>query len=157
MEQAWLMILGSHGKFDFDSPEVVTDYFRRLYQLLDKPGLDKRGVQQDRSRFDFPIVAEKVRLIDEDTIPVLVPYDQAQFDALQDEITARVRRGAGLTRSLWRRLQPFTVAIYRNERARLGSLLSELVPDQLYAWTGKYDLIKGIGDHAIRDPADYIC
>ena len=143
----------SSGEFDFDSPDAATQYFAELYNTL-REHLDRKKVQESRKSLNFPDVAEKMRLIDSDTIPVLVRYDESLFDELLYEVSGRLKRRLGMTRELWRRLQPHTVAIYRSEANKLQHILEEVVSEELWVWRGKYDPITGIGGAVARDITD---
>jgi CRISPR-associated endonuclease/helicase Cas3 len=150
---AWALVR-DNPNFDFDSPNVVTQYFAALYDSLGA-GVDKMNVQSDRRSLRFPDVAKKVRLIKDDTVPVLVPYDEEEFEDIERTIRWRVKLGWGMNRELWQRIQPFTVAIYYRELAKLNSV-KPLIPDQLYIWRDVYDPVVGIGNGVDRDPSDLI-
>lgn len=64
-------LLEVRGTEVLHDPSSYLEYFQRLYQKVD---LDGRGVQQYREVLDYPEVAQRYRLIDRDTIPVVVPY-----------------------------------------------------------------------------------
>ena len=157
--------------FDFDTPTVATEYFASLYKSLGEDSLDEEKVQALRLKHDFPEVAKKMRLIKEDTVPVLVPYHQGKFSqaavteeefhALVEnirEITAAQQagrsKGKTLPRDLWRKLQPLTVAVYKTEITKRPA--SELVSEQLYLWGGTYDFQVGIGRTVDWDTSDLI-
>ena len=151
---------GGEG-FDFDTPHVATEYFASLYKSLGESGLDKEKVQALRRKHDFPEVARKMRLIKDDTVPVLVPYHQGRFaeavmteedfSGLVDDIRrisaaqkAGHSKGKTLPRDLWQKIQPLTVAVFTTELGKRP--VSELVPKQLYLWDGSYDFQVGIGN-----------
>jgi len=148
-----------------DDPDVVTKYFEKFYGYLTEEAMGK-NIQLERTKFNYPEVACKMKLIDNDTVPVLVPYvtdmerngkqGKAAFDNLEDEIRFRVQRGWGLNRSLWQEIQPRSVAIYYHEVERRSGVLEELVPGQLYLWLTKYDPIVGIGNVVQLAPEDLI-
>ena len=157
--------------FDFNTPTVATEYFASLYRSLGEHGTDKEGVQVLRRKLNYPEVAQRMRLIKEQTIPVLVPYHQGkiptspytqrQFDDLMDAIREIVdaqkagrRQGKTLPRGLWQKVQPLTVAIYTSEQSKLT--ISELVPDQLWLWGATYDERVGIGNFVQADIGDLI-
>ncbi|HXG23932.1 MAG TPA: CRISPR-associated helicase Cas3' [Chthonomonadales bacterium] len=150
---AWNKLLEGQN---LDSPHVATEYFAQLYKSSGSDALDKKRVQEARNDGDFPAVAQKVRLIEEDTLPVLVPYQRDEFENLEKEIRNLVKRGSGMTRELWQRVQPWTVAIYRNDPILSNSLVDWLVLDQLLIWRGEYDELTGIGGVIARDPADLV-
>jgi CRISPR-associated endonuclease/helicase Cas3 len=108
--------------------------------------LDKKGIQKVREELNYPRVAEKYRLIEEDTVSVVVPYGDAEerIEAWQESPS----------RQTWQRLQPYMVSLFRREAQRLereGWL--EAVSEGLYSWRGLYDSRKGIVE-AVYDPSD---
>ncbi|MDR3707410.1 MAG: CRISPR-associated helicase Cas3' [Capsulimonadaceae bacterium] len=153
-DQAKLYIDWYLGDRKLNDADVPTDYFAHLYARLGDAGLDQEGVQELRRRFDFPQVAEKMKLIKDDTVPVLCPYN-ATAGAILDEIRETHARQRSMNRSLWRRVQPYTVAVRQNEVIRLakeGKI--EALNDDLYAWVAPYDRLKGIGGSVLYDPLD---
>lgn len=146
------MIKEFGDQLDFDSPTIATDYFVKLYKAVD---LDAEKIQRLRVQFDFPTVSDRMRLIDDDTVPVLVPFLKDEFAALDAELSNRARFNLGMTRALWGRAQPHTVAVYRADLGKL-TCCEELIPGQLWIWRGKYDDKTGIGGIVDRDPADLI-
>jgi CRISPR-associated endonuclease/helicase Cas3 len=89
MQEAWMMI--QSGEVNFDDPQLATEFFARFYAVLGTKGLDRpktvtvdgskstEPVQEARKKLDYPLVAQKMRLIDNDTSPVLVPYHRGKF------------------------------------------------------------------------------
>jgi CRISPR-associated endonuclease/helicase Cas3 len=132
-------------EIDFDDPSLVTRYFARLYGDL-QGGVDKAkdgdSVQQRRAAFDYREVAKDVKLVDEDTVSVLVtqyPGQEAEARAILDAAEAI----GGMTRGLWRRAQPLCVSLPRTG-AETGKLGVDPVPGGLYVWEGDYDVKTGI-------------
>ncbi len=132
-------------EIDFDDPALVTRYFARLYGDL-QGGVDRAkdgdSVQQRRAAFDYREVAKDVRLVDEDTVSVLVtryPGQEAEARAILDAAEAV----GGMTRGLWRRAQPLCVSLPRTG-AETGKLGVDPVPGGLYIWEGDYDEKTGI-------------
>ncbi len=176
MQEAWMMIQG--GEVNFDDPELATEFFARFYAVLGAKGLDRpkpvtmdgikstEPVQDSRKALNFPLVARKMRLIDDDTSPVLVPYhrgkfskakhSQEEYDALVARIETQQELGKGLGRGLWRELQSLTVAVRTQS---LGSLpvspaYDAQAPETIYIWGGVYDPVVGIGDRVDWDSSD---
>ncbi|MFN3651616.1 MAG: CRISPR-associated helicase Cas3' [Armatimonadota bacterium] len=139
------------GDANLHDPALYERYFREAFLQDDT---DARGVQKSRKELDFPAVAEKVRLIPEETVGILVRYKpaEAEIEALLEEI----RDWRQMTSELWRRVQPFLVSVSAHEfdRFRNQALVHEEVPD-LWLWLGSYDPVRGLTD-AQRDPADLI-
>jgi CRISPR-associated endonuclease/helicase Cas3 len=134
---------------DLHRPETIEAYFRALYGL---GNLDEREIQPMREAWNFPLVAEKFRMIDEeDTVPILAPYDKALFD----EVIEEARKREQMTRRLWRQAQPLTVSIFRKDFEARQAMIETVILDQLYVWRGTYDELRGLVGVA-RDPSDLI-
>jgi CRISPR-associated endonuclease/helicase Cas3 len=167
-----------------DDPVALKDYYTRFYESVNLEGAPRAAaVHQARLGLNFQSVAEgpdtgdgrdrrlAFRMIDEDTVPVVVPLDnvvRAELAQLLDgsdevarslevgnvtEMLRQVRAGAA-DRALFRRLQAVTVAlpgaIARNDRA-VAALLEPVVGD-LWEWRGAYDLDLGLDDSdVVRD------
>jgi CRISPR-associated endonuclease/helicase Cas3 len=91
------------GQIDLDDPDVYDRYFRKLYLLCEK---DPEGIQALRQGLCFASVARKLRLIEDATEAVVVPYGKAE------ERLAALRRD-GPDRLRLRALQPFAINIRR--------------------------------------------
>ena len=178
LQEARMMVEG--GAVNFDDPALATEFFARFYAALGEVGLDNpkavtidgvkstEAVQVSRSHLDFPLVARKMRLIDNDTSPVLVPYhrgkfagaknSQEEYDALVARIEGQQKEGKGLGRGLWREIQSLTVAVRTQSLAGLpvSPAYDSEAPESLYVWGGVYDPIVGIGDSVDWDTSDLI-
>lgn len=134
---------------DFNNPTIFEDYFRSLYQGLD---LDKHKIQTYRQAMDYPEVAQRFKLIADDTTAVVIQYD----DAVRDRIHKIQKRG--LMASDHRALQPYLVNL-RDREFRQAQDLCEEIASGVWVWQGSYDPVYGIGmgDRAIAyDPTDLI-
>lgn len=108
----FLRELGGEG-MDLDNPELFERYYRRLYLLDD---LERRydclrtndDLVQAICALDFREVARRYRLIENDTINVLVPYEAQAFDVLAAEA-----RNAGVTYDWILRARPHCVSLFR--------------------------------------------
>ena len=136
---------------DLDDPLLYRTYFERLYQAIN---LDKKGIQDLREAFDYPEVAHRFRLIEDDTAPIVVGPDNYRHEV--DNLLSLLRRAEETPRWLLRRLQPFIVGV----RARLipeyhrEGLLNEVAPG-VWEWLGQYDAVRGL-IVANRDPAELV-
>ncbi len=133
------------GTFDFDNPERVTEWFHAI--TADNGSLnDARQVEQSVRAFNYPEVAQKVKLIEDNTVPVLpLAYAEKHLD-VNALFTAADRRG-GLNRDDWRKLQPFCVSVYAKDAEKW----EERFPG-LFLWPGEYDEKTGLP--LPNDPAD---
>ena len=97
------------------SLEAVQAYYNDLYDLHDESAFDARRIlacfEKDPARavFDFQTAAKDFKLIDEETVAVIVPFDPAA-EALLAEL-----RAAAAPFDLARQLQPYTVNVYESE------------------------------------------
>jgi CRISPR-associated endonuclease/helicase Cas3 len=133
---------------DFHDPSIFEEYFRCLYQQ----GTDEQDIQDLRKRLNFPEVAQRFRLIRDDTTSVVVKYD-----AIVEEQLHQIRR-RGLFSSDYRALQPYMVSLRSREFQEAKALCDEIAPG-LFVWGGSYHPVRGIGigDQAIvYDPTDLI-
>ena len=68
--------------FDPDTPQTVRRYFEWLFGTAVDP--DGSGVQDSRKALDFPAVAKKFRMIDEDTCDLIVDYPRHDLGGSTD-------------------------------------------------------------------------
>ena len=121
-------------------PEIFQQYFRSLYPLTanTKGELDGKGIQDLRQSWSFREVGENFRLIEENTVPVVIVYN-TEVRALLKAIEHR-----GLWASDRAKLQPYMVNLphYVFQKAETTA---EVKPGlNLWAWTGEYNPIRGI-------------
>ncbi|WP_163150446.1 CRISPR-associated helicase Cas3' [Anoxybacillus sp. MB8] len=130
---------------DLHNPNIFREYFRRLFAAVD---LDSKNIQKARETLDYPLVAEKYRLIDQDTVSVIVPYAEALEHLRMWESSP--------SRHLFRRLQPYIIQLYRFEAVKKekDGWLRE-VADNVYEWLGDYDEKVGIKEE-VHDPFSLI-
>lgn len=101
-------MLTLHGDLNINDPALFRDYYRRLYDL-NNPASQNKLLNEAITALDFPEVAKHYRLIDQNTIQVLVPWAERreEFDALRSE-AERV----GISAGWMRRAQNLAVSIY---------------------------------------------
>jgi CRISPR-associated endonuclease/helicase Cas3 len=127
------------------TPALYQDYFGRLFADID---LDKKRVQSFRKEFNYPEVADRYRLIENNTYPVVVPYAEG-FSRLDSWL--RMPSQAG-----WGGLQPYLVNLYEWEIKKfLQEGWIEEVSTGLYRWLGRYDPRRGLVG-PLHDPSDLV-
>jgi len=142
------VLLKRHSPEELLGPELYREFFERLFAIVP---VDKKGIQAKRRRLNYPGVAEAYRLIEEETVPVVVPYEDGP------RWLNHWRRSP--SRANWQRLQPYLVNIYSREAARLQEEGWPLEPvtEGLYRWLGVYDDQQHTGlAQVILDPSDLI-
>jgi CRISPR-associated endonuclease/helicase Cas3 len=103
------------------SIEAINAYFETLYGIQGKQAFDAKGILPcfDKGtgelNFDFKAVAEKFKLIDNNTVAVLIPYNEEANKLLQGV------RYSPFPASFSRKLQVYTVNIYEQEFQALQS------------------------------------
>jgi CRISPR-associated endonuclease/helicase Cas3 len=111
--QVAMMLLRRHGadNMTLDDPGFITAYYRELYDIS-KPEAAKKV----KELFDFvkagafPEIAQTYRLIEQDAINILVPYEP-YFDQYQR--LGELADKSGLTRDWIKQARPLTVSLYR--------------------------------------------
>ena len=137
------VLLKLHGVEALHSPDIFREYFKRLFNIVDA---DKKKIQDLRKGFNYPVVAQNYRLIENDTVPVVVPYGGAP-----EELRRFLRRPSRLA---WQRLQPYVVNIHRYQVSKYHNCLEE-VSQNIYRWICEYDELKGLSER-LADPADLV-
>lgn len=122
--------------------EAIRDYYALLYDLQGPTAFDPKGILDCFEKgdpgvldFDFKTAAEKFRLIDQPTVPVIIQYDENVKQILQevihDEYPLRFAR----------RLQLYTVNIYEKE---FEALQNKGVVD---TYTGDYEVLSDSNEY----------
>ena len=134
-------LLAEDPGVQFDDPGLPIRYFQRLYDARD---LDKRDIQGLRARFQFEQTAAAYRLIEEDTIAVVVPFEDDQLEERERRLQAIAARGWAHREDI-RFFQPLLVnlreSVLRDNATSLYCV--EIAPD-FWAWRGEYDPIRGL-------------
>ncbi len=107
-----------------DTEKLATDavvfaaYFTELYQLTptDHARRGEHTIQADRADFNFQTVAKKARVIQQDTISVIVPYGRAR------KLVAKIRKTRRFDRATLRRLQRYMVNLRQGPNSDLEQL-----------------------------------
>ena len=133
------------GPIDPDDPAEARRYFQGLYAALHD--LDQQGIQPLREHLDYPAVAERFRMIEEDTESIAVLYGTPKQRKRRTAILGELRRGSPKAAALLRRLQPSLVALPRRDVqrfARQGSVVA--VCDGVWEWIdgGAYHPVLGL-------------
>ncbi|MGQ9784582.1 MAG: CRISPR-associated helicase Cas3' [Armatimonadota bacterium] len=138
---------------DLHDPGIFEEYFSRLWQ---DTNLDVHCISELRRHFDYPKVAEKFVMIDEETVPVIVQYGDKYGDPGPSKILSRVESTGMVNRNDWRLLQRYCVGLYRKQFEQyLKQGLIRQVTQGVYVWQGTYNKMYGLSEDFI-DPADLI-
>jgi CRISPR-associated helicase Cas3/CRISPR-associated endonuclease Cas3-HD len=118
--KTFLEFLGAEGDLDsidvINSPERLRAYFR-LYYLATGRGSterdDERPLMEAIRAGNFADVAKHYRLIEQDSIQVLVPYNAEAFAQLRDEVSRDEPFDRESIRDWLRRAAPHSVGMFR--------------------------------------------
>ncbi len=114
---------------DFNDPATFPAYFRSVRENI----TERTDIEDYRSQLKFKTIAEKFKMIDDDTVPVVVRYKSKDVQHLLD----RLQYKPMLSGETIRELQPFMVNLHRWEIRKCSSLIREIFPG-LYLWEGRY-------------------
>lgn len=145
IEKAKLLLMPPRDIAELHNPELYRIYFEKLFADVDT---DKKKIQSHREVLDYPKVDSEYRLIEQNTVPVLINCESA---------TKRLKEWKyHPCRRTWQRLQPLLINMFDYEVQKLkaeGWL--EPISEGLYLSFGMYDRLKGLIP-AIYDPSDLI-
>lgn len=95
-------------KMDIYDPVLFEEYYKTLYDMVKNTALPPK-LEDALNRRHFVDTAEHYRLIDQDTINVLMPYDLAIFQELKEDLEQDGR----LTRAWIKKARPYTISLPR--------------------------------------------
>jgi CRISPR-associated endonuclease/helicase Cas3 len=139
------------GAIDPNDPATARNYLRLLYETANT---DSEGIQALRRGFEYPKVAERFRMIGDETESVIITgYGTSDQRGRARNLLEQLRKGAPNARSLLRGLQPFMVSVYRGQTSALSAngVIEEVMPG-LWEWRGIYHPVTGIGGITTLDP-----
>jgi CRISPR-associated endonuclease/helicase Cas3 len=120
---------------DILSPQAIKTYFEELYTFEGEVGLDINNIFNDMEKgaegcnfnFNFKQIAGKFKLIDENTIPVIIGIDK------NAEYLINKLRFIDEYKDILRAIQPYTVNVYENEFNKMhGANMIEVINEGIY-------------------------
>ena len=120
---------------DILSPEAIKAYFDDLYKFEGQEGLDvyniykamEDGAEKCSFDFNFKQVSHQFKLIDENTVPIIIGYDEKA-----EELIHKLRY-VNEYKSILRAIQPYIVNVYENEFKEMnGAGLIEIINDGIF-------------------------
>jgi CRISPR-associated endonuclease/helicase Cas3 len=131
-------LLNNETGLSIDDPDGFDKYFRHLYSIAN---LDDRPLRDAIQSKHFPEVRKLYRIIEQDSVNVLVGYDPNRFDELAGEV-----RRDGLSREWVRRARPYAVSCYRDEAKAMEAVpLKDRTPSgDWFLYDRNYDVACGL-------------
>lgn len=101
-------------KMELSNPETVEQYFREMYHFR-RNQLDQKKIMDEfkRGTYNFDTVAKEFKLIDTNTVTVLIPKEEEARELLSEV------RYKGYTKSLMREVGQYSVNVYENTFKKL--------------------------------------
>lgn len=98
----------SGGVLDINDPDVFRCYYQALYGIS-RPVEQNRDLTKAIDELDFPEIAQRYRLIDQEAIQIVVPWRRciARYEQLRDQAAS------GINGEWMRDAQALSVSIYR--------------------------------------------
>ena len=120
-----MSMLADRGTLDIHDPALYRDYYRQSFDLT-KPDSQNPDLIRAIRELDFPEVARRYRLIDDDAIQVVVPWSARMGEYEQ----LRKQAMHGIDRAWMKRAQALAVGVYRPkpEHPVWGSLVPARFP-----------------------------
>lgn len=113
-----------------DILDAIREYFQKLYNDLHAGGQE---IQKFRYRYDFPKVAKRFHVIEDDyAASVVVPWGEG------DRLIETLSQKDGLTQTDWRSIQPYVATVPKKYLEDQYSEI-EVFANGLAIWTGNYD------------------
>jgi CRISPR-associated endonuclease/helicase Cas3 len=123
---------------DIADPATMRRYFTTLYN---KTTCDAKGIKACREALDFPEVAGRYRLIDDDTVSV-VALGWEEERARVERLLATLVRSP--TRSAFRSLAPYSVNLYRSDADAFAGIIREWTRGSTAVCDAPYDASLGL-------------
>ncbi len=98
----------NHGDLNINDPEVFRRYYYALYGLS-RPADQNLDLTNAITGLDFPEIARRYRLIDQDSIQIVVPWKPC----IDEYMRLRVQASSGIDGKWMRDAQALSVSIYR--------------------------------------------
>lgn len=146
-----------HWGADLHRADEFSAYFAKLYDTRDLGGKGGQAQQELREalhQLDFPAIAKQYRLIDSDTVTVVVPYGREGSGLCNALVSPAVNLQS--LRALLHKAQPYVVNLYRSQM-RNADISANLRPvasekgGEWWVWIGVYDELFGISSELSPD------
>jgi CRISPR-associated endonuclease/helicase Cas3 len=132
--QTGAVAAGTLAKFTDDptSIQAIEAYYRQLYTLQGEESFDAKNILgyfdkgTGQADFDFKTAAEKFKLIEDNTLAVIIPYNDEAKGLIE------TLKYTAFPASVLRKLQTYTVNIYEREFMNLESTGVILTIDEQY-------------------------
>ena len=135
-------MLLKEGIVDSADLTVYQRYFEQYYRSINR---DEPQVQEVRRSLDYPEVARRFRMIQQEMTPVVVPYQHPEKPTQFADLLQAFQLQQGQTRDLMRQLQPYMVSVRANdlEKALAQRRVEEIMPG-VYRWLEPYHPVFGL-------------
>jgi CRISPR-associated endonuclease/helicase Cas3 len=131
-------MLITHNPSQLEHYDFFDNYYRQMIGQYVNP--DRHNINKARKKFLFKTVSNSYRIIDSDTYTLFIPdYDEESL-----RVWDSIKNKPFISRDDYRRMQQYSVAVFRNIIEKYSHCISCDKNKNLYIWTGKYDPDTGI-------------
>ena len=109
---------------DVFSIQAIEKYFNGVYSYLNDESYDEKGIMESTRNYNFAVVGNNARFIDDDQVPIIIPYND-EAASLISRIESEVDDSKA-----WRRLQKYVVSVY-------PYMLKELLQHEAVRYIGR--------------------
>jgi CRISPR-associated endonuclease/helicase Cas3 len=133
---------------DLDDPDICGTFYKKMYsQNL----LDSHNIADAKKRKAFQEINDLFKLIDVDTVSVVVYKEDAEIE----KIIVNIKEKRTIIKEESRALQQFTVSLINGKKTKKlieQGIIKQLLPDlDIYLWEGYYDPILGLDATIFND------
>ena len=121
---------------EIEKIDIIGKYYSDMFED-NISVLDKYNIQESRKYFDYPDVANKFKMIESNTISIIVNYDSDCSNILID-----IKNGIISGKEIFRKLSPYTVNVY--ERDIDMNNIDDKTYDGISLYIGYYNRIIGL-------------
>lgn len=141
------------GGGDLHDPELYESFFKLFYGSLADTG---QARQERRGYYDYPEVAKLYKMIEDDTVPLLIK-DEFLATAKGERVFASVEAKGFANTEDWSAIQQYSVSVRLKEVTRMNQndLVADWIPG-LHLWRGNYHQHLGLGETTVMGVEDLI-
>lgn len=122
-----------------EDPATLQKYFQRFYKRM---SLDELNIQSSRKALQYEVVARDFKIIEDDTVPVVVRYDETRVNKILDDLAQNPYH----SREITRQLQPYMVSVRKHvfDRAIKDKAIEEIAGVFVLVNSNDYDGTYGL-------------
>lgn len=127
------------GTVDTEDPKTFQEYFQKYYSRMP---LDEPDIQASRKRLEYEKVSRDFKMIEDNTVSVVVRYDETRVDSILEDLAQNPYQ----SREIMRQLQPYMVAVQKQafDQALKSKAVEEIAGVFVLSNSNDYDSTYGL-------------